>query len=252
MAWVIDLDGVIWLTDSPIPGSAEAVARLRELDRRPVFLTNNSFYTVEEYLAKLDAHGIPAVAEEVFTSAQAAATLLEAGTSALVCAGPGVEEALGRRGVKAVRTGPADAVVVGWHPDFDFDRLAAAADAVRGGARLIGTNEDATYPTADGGLLPGGGAILAAVATAGGATPLVAGKPHQPVADLLSCAVDHVDVVVGDRPSTDGRLARRLTARFALVLTGVTPPDHGPLDPAADVEAADLATLVARELGPHG
>ncbi len=249
MAWVIDLDGVIWLADSPIPGSAEAISRLRQLGQRPVFLTNNSSSTVGEYLAKLEAHGIPCGAEDLVTSAQAAATLLEPGDTALVCAGPGVDEALVERGVKTIRTGPADAVVVGWHRDFDFDRLVAATDAVRGGARLIGTNEDATYPTADGGLLPGGGAILAAVATASGATPVVAGKPYQPVADLLARSVDNVDLVVGDRPSTDGRLAQRLGTRFALVLTGVIPSGHGAVDPAADVEAADLAALVDKELG---
>ena len=83
------------------------------------------------------------------------------------------------RGVTTVRDGPADAVVVGWHRDFDFGRLTAAFDAVHGGARLIGTNDDATYPTPQG-PLPGGGSILAAVAYASGAEPTVAGKPFRP------------------------------------------------------------------------
>ena len=56
--------------------------------------------------------------------------------------------------------------------------------AVRHGARLIGTNDDATYPTPDG-PIPGGGALLAAVAYASGATATVAGKPHRPMADLV-------------------------------------------------------------------
>ncbi|HZD67278.1 MAG TPA: HAD hydrolase-like protein, partial [Acidimicrobiales bacterium] len=55
-----------------------------------------------------------------------------------------------------------------------------------------------------------------------------------------------VRVVVGDRPSTDGALATRLGARFALVLSGVTPPGHGPLDPVPDLEAPDLARVVDR------
>ena len=82
-----------------------------------------------------------------------------------MCAGPGVDEALRARGVTTVREGRADAVVVGWHTDFDYARLTAAFRAVHAGARLIGTNDDPTYPTPDG-LLPGGGSILAAVATA--------------------------------------------------------------------------------------
>lgn len=244
MAWVLDLDGVVWLGDRAVPGSVEAVARLRQAGVQVIFLTNNSSGRVGDYCAKLAGMGIPATHEDVLTSAQAAASLVEPGATALVCGGPGVEEALVERGVATVAEGKADAVVVGWHRDFDFERLAAATSAVLGGATLVGTNDDATYPTPEG-LLPGGGAILAAVAYASGADPLVAGKPHQPVATLLGERVGTAEVMVGDRPSTDGRLARRLATRFALVHTGVTPADHGPLDPAPDVETADLAGLVA-------
>ena len=135
MTWLLDLDGVVWLAEDPIPGSAEAIARLRgELGQRVVFLTNNSSATLDEYLAKLERCGAPTGAEDLITSAQAAATLVRPGETALVCAGPGVDEALQARGVTTVRDGPADAVVVGWHRDFDFGRLTAAFDAVHGGA----------------------------------------------------------------------------------------------------------------------
>ena len=243
MAWVLDLDGVVWLGDRPVAGSPEAIARLRAAGEQVVFVTNNSAPTVGDYVEKLTAMAVPASPDDVVTSAQAAAAAVEAGSTALVCAGPGVEEALAAFGVHAVRNGPADVVVVGWHVDFDFERLTAAFTAVRDGARLIGTNDDATYPTPEG-LLPGGGAILAAVAYAAGVVPEVAGKPNQPVVDLLHDRVRGVDVVVGDRPSTDGELARRLGARFALVLSGVTPADEAPDDPPPDVVGADLAAVV--------
>ena len=242
--WALDLDGVLWRGAAPIPGAAEAVARLRARGTRVVFVTNNSAGTVAEQLAKLDRMGVPAPAEDLITSAQAAAGLLPPGSSALTCAGPGVREALADRGVRVVDEGPADAVVVGWHRDFDFDGLARAADAVRAGARLIGTNEDATYPTPDG-LLPGAGSILAAVACASGAVPEVAGKPHGPMLRLVAGRVGEVAVVVGDRASTDGALARGLGARFALVLSGVTRQDEvAGLVPAADEVAPDLGALV--------
>jgi ribonucleotide monophosphatase NagD (HAD superfamily) len=57
---------------------------------------------------------------------------------------------------------------------------------------------------------------------------------------------------VGDRPSTDGRVARALGYRFALVLSGVTRPADLPVDPSPDVVADDLARLVAAELAPDG
>jgi len=242
--WALDLDGVLWRGDMPIPGSADAVARLRARGERVVFLTNNAGPRLADHVAKLERHGVATTADDVLTSAQAAATIVEPGATALACAGEGVREALAARGVRVVDEGPADAVVVGFHREFDFDRLARAADAVRGGGRLIGTNEDATYPTPQG-LLPGAGAILAAVAVASGVTPEVAGKPHEPMRRLVAERVGAVAVVVGDRPSTDGALARALGARFALVLSGVTAGSElGDLDPAPDEVAPDLAALV--------
>jgi 4-nitrophenyl phosphatase len=228
----------------PIAGAADAVGRLRGAGTRVVFLTNNAGATVSEHLGKLARMGVPAGPDDLLTSAQAAATLLPPGSTALPCAGAGVREALAEAGVRTVEEGPADAVVVGWHRTFDYDGLARAADAVRAGARLIGTNEDATYPTPEG-LLPGAGALLAAVATASGAVPDVAGKPHEPMLRLIAERVGRVDTVVGDRPSTDGALARALGARFALVLSGVTPAAGAArADPAPDVVAPDLAALV--------
>ncbi len=244
VTWALDLDGVLWRGAVSIPGAAEAVARLRARGARVVFLTNNAGPTIAEHLAKLEAMGVGADAGDLITSAEAAATLLEPGSTALAAAGPGVREALEARGVRIVQEGPADAVVVGWHREFDFQGLARAADAVRAGARLIGTNEDATFPTPDG-LLPGAGALLAAVAYASGATAEVAGKPHAPMQRLVAERVGSVAVMVGDRPSTDGALARALGAQFALVLSGVTAErDLDGLTPAPDSVAPDLASLV--------
>lgn len=247
MAWILDLDGVLWLADEPIPGAPAAVAALRSAGEDVRFLTNNSSLTVGEYAAKLQRLGIDAGPDDLFTSAQATATLLEPGTTALACAGAGVVEALEARGVRVVREGDADAVVVGWHLDFDFSRLAAASRAIRRGARFVATNDDATYPAPDG-PLPGNGAIVAAVRIASGADPVVAGKPHGPMAALVRDRLGGAlasSTLVGDRPDTDGLMARRLGVRFALVLSGITSAADLPVEPAPDVVAADLASLVA-------
>ena len=245
VAWLLDLDGVVWLAGVPIPGSVDAIAQLRDSGERVVFVSNNSSATIAEQVTKLESIGVPAQGD-VLTSAAAAAGLLEPGTRALVCAGPGVHEALERRGVTPVREPPADAVIVGFHLDFDYGRLRAAHAAVAAGARLIGTNDDATYPTPQG-EIPGGGAILAAVAYASGVTPTVAGKPFPPMADAVRGLVgDGPHTMVGDRPSTDGRFARALGATFALVLSGVTKPSELPVDPNPDVVAPDLRSVVER------
>lgn len=250
VVWILDLDGVVWLADDVIPGVPEAVARLREAGHRLLFLTNNSSRTVGHLVEKFERMGIAVEAGEIVTSAQAAASMLEPGTRALVCAGDGVREALEARGVEAVHEGPADTVIVGFHREFDYGRLNAAYQAVRGGARLVGTNDDTTYPTPEG-PIPGGGSLLAAVAAAAGVEAEVAGKPYQPMADAVADRLGgDVDdgIVVGDRPDTDGLIAKRLGLPFALVFTGVTHEDDLPVDPEPVTTAPDLATLVDQEL----
>ena len=232
-----DLDGVIWRGDDPIAGSAGAVEQLRAAGLRVGFLSNNSSLPVGQVVAKLARCGVHAESSEVITSALAAAALLAsdlaAGSAVLTCAGPGVTEALETVGLRPVGTPPAAAVVVGFHRSFDFDELDRASQAVRAGARFVATNLDATYPI-PGGLLPGAGSIVAAIATASGATPEVAGKPSRPMAELVRRQFGPRGVVVGDRPTTDGAMADVLGWPFALVLSGVTnrvAPPGGESDP---------------------
>ncbi len=241
---MLDLDGVLWRGSRPIEGSADAVATLRAAGHRIAFLTNNSFSSVAELVDKLEDMGVPAEPADICTSAQAAAGLLEEGSTALVVGGPGVVEALEARGVEVVTDGSkVDAVVVGFDPTFDYKKLTAAFQAVSDGARLIGTNADPTFPTSKG-EIPGGGSILASVAYATGTTADVAGKPNEPAARLLAERLGPISWLIGDRPDTDGAMATAVGARFGLVLSGVAESAEG-LDPAPAAVAADLATIVA-------
>jgi HAD superfamily hydrolase (TIGR01450 family) len=253
MAWVLDLDGVIWRGERPIEGSARAVARLREANETIVFVTNNSFAPASEVAAKLERAGIDA-RDDVVTSAMAAALLVEPGDTVLLCGGPGAREELEERGATVVddfTSEVPDAVVVGFHRDFTYERMAIATRAVRGGARLIATNDDATFPTADG-IVPGGGAILASIVTASGQAAVVAGKPYPPIVDYVRSRVGSWGIAVGDRPDTDGRFAHALGFRFGLVLTGVTRPSDFPVEPPPDLLANDLESLVIDVLDGAG
>lgn len=244
MAWALDLDGVMWLGDEPIAGSAEAVAQLRAAGEQVAFVTNNSSNLVADVEAQLAAHGVDGRGA-VITSAMAAAALVEPGERVFVCGGPGVVEALEQRGAEVVgpKSASVDAVVVGFTRDFDFELLTAATVAVRGGARLIGTNDDPTYPT-PAGQIPGGGALLAAVATASETEPVVAGKPYRPMVAVVRERLGETGVMVGDRISTDGRFAANLGFRFALVESGVTASGDVPGMPTGSLVARDLAHAV--------
>jgi glycerol 3-phosphatase-2 len=248
MTWALDLDGVVWLAGRAIPGSAHAVSELRAAGERVVFLTNNSGPLVAGHVEALAKVGVECEAQDVTTSAQAAASMLSPGSRVAVVGDKGILEALDEQAVRVVGAseGP-DAVVVGRCLELDYWALAAAASAVRNGARFIATNTDSTFPTGDG-LLPGAGALVAFIATAAGRKPEVAGKPNEPMATLVKSRYGALSVVAGDRPDTDGLFAHRTGSRFGLVFSGVTQRSDLPVEPAPDLVADDLAELVSQYL----
>lgn len=249
-----DLDGVVWLAHQPIPGAVDAIARLREAGIRVLFVTNNSFSTRQQQVEALGRIGIEADGD-VITSAMSAATAVQNGWRVMVCGGEGLIEEVSMVGAEVVvpyvdrgASGSFDAVVVGFHREFDFEVLTDALTAVRGGATLIGSNNDPNYPT-PAGPIPGGGAILAAVEKTTGVAALVTGKPHVPMAELVYAMCPGVTaeemVMVGDMPSTDGAFARTIGCPYALVLSGMTSNADG-VD--ADIVEESLAGVADRIL----
>lgn len=250
--WVLDLDGVVWRGNRLVPGADRAVEALLGAGHRVVGCTNHaqSPAVKEAALARLGVPQFPVV-----TSAEAAASCCPEGATVLALGDESLVDVLASTGLDVIdvfdlRDGVSpdvDAVVVGGTERWDRSRVGMAADAVRAGALFLATNDDPTYPVngpAGDRLLPGNGALVAAVAATAGRGAEVTGKPHRAMAELLKDRFGVLDVVVGDRSETDGELARRVGARFALVLSGVTTAEHLPVVPEPSWIASDLATLV--------
>lgn len=244
MNWILDLDGVVWRGTEAIEGSADAIERLALLNQDVYFVTNNSLLTVSEYVGKMASFGIKAQEHQIFTSAMAAASLLEPDWNIYLIGGGGLREAVELRGTRIVESYEnVDAVVLGWDPEISFEKIANAMTAIRMGARYIATNADSTYPNPDR-LLPGTGSIAAAVACAAGVDPEFAGKPNRAIAAMIKPLVNSCDVMVGDRISTDGKFARVLGVHFGLVQTGVR-EEPGNFDLGSNTTIAnDLRSLV--------
>lgn len=224
--FLFDLDGVLYRGDRVVPLAGEAVARLRLAGGRVAFMTNNSSRTPERVAQTLAGLGIEASPSEIASSALATADLLASrgGGSAFVVGEEGIRTALSDAGVTVVDGQPerVDHVVVGWDRSADYAKLRTASLLVQGGARLIATNADPSYPAPDG-LWPGAGALLAVVATTTGVVPEIVGKPHAPMyLAALRRAGHGRPLVVGDRLDTDIAGAAALGWDSLLVLTGVT------------------------------
>ena len=101
---LLDLDGVVYLGPSAVPGAPEALAKAAGSGMRLAFVTNNSSRTPSAIAAQISSFGVPAAASDVVTSAQAAATLLagrlDPGAAVLVIGGNGLRIAVRDRGFR--------------------------------------------------------------------------------------------------------------------------------------------------------
>lgn len=237
---ICDLDGVVYLGDQEIPGSGAALRRFENAGWNIVFCTNNSTRTPTQTAEKIHrVTRFPATAGQVVTSAQAAAGLINVDDVAFVLGGVGLSEAVSKAAAAVTEDWrQATVVVAGLDPDLSYERLSTAVLAIGAGARFVASNHDPTYPTPEG-LLPGAGAIVAAVSHATGVTPVVAGKPHAAMRALLAARADDDTWIVGDRDDTDLAMGRAAGWRTARVSTGVS--DLAEIAP--DLEVADLARL---------
>ncbi|WP_244231216.1 HAD-IIA family hydrolase [Saccharomonospora piscinae] len=258
-AVLFDLDGTVYHGHRPIPGAAEAVAHVRDRGRAVRFVTNNAAKSPDAVVEHLASVGVAAGADEVSTSAQAAAALLgqrlPTAAEVLVVGTESLVAEVRAVGLHPVREhGPGIAAVVQGHsPDTCWADLAEACLAVRAGAWWVACNVDATLPS-ERGQLPGNGAMVAALRAATGTDPDVAGKPEAP---LLRTAADGAEarspLVVGDRLDTDIAGAVAAGHHSLVVLTGVATatqllraaPGERP-----DYLAADL-TALTRDAGPE-
>ena len=248
---VMDCDGVLWQGDKLLPGVRESIQLLREMGKRLVFVTNNSNKSRRQYVHKFEMLGITVEKEEVFSAAFAAAAYLKTQQlegKAMVIGGQGIVDELNEMYIEvdpgvfnAVQCTEVDweeldidpdcaAVIVGQDTSFTYAKLAYASLAIQRGAKFVATNPDAGDAIGPG-LMPGAGAIVAAVEKACGVAPeIYAGKPSAFLLELLKG--NHVDMtrtlVVGDRLDTDIAFGRAGGAgATVLTLTGVCGLEDG-------------------------
>ncbi len=242
--FLVDLDGVVWEGREFLPGSVETLAKLIEVGKEIVFVTNNSVRSPAAYAERLRERGIDVADDRVITggvaTARLAAERVGVGGTAFVIGSPGFKETVAAAGLTLVdgEAGQtADAVLVSAHREFDYAELLTATRALQNGAALFGTSRDPTLPM-PGGAWPGTGATLAAVETASGQRAETGGKPEPHLFDEARELIGGAErvAIIGDRLASDIEGGQRAGLATILVLTGAStreqaeaaehPPDH--------------------------
>jgi 4-nitrophenyl phosphatase len=229
---LIDMDGVLWRGEQPMPGLADFFGFLREHQIKFTMVTNNASRTSEYYVKRLAGYGVEIVADEVITSAQATASYLaqqsEPGTPVYYIGEDGLGRALCESEFTLVddNTTPKY-VVVGWDRELTYAKLAQATVYIFDGATFVATNPDRTWPS-ERGQLPGAGAILAALQAATGVEPIIIGKPSPLSLEMAMRrmgATAPATAMLGDRLETDILGGINAGVTTVLVLSGITSLD---------------------------
>lgn len=257
---MFDLDGVVYIGDQAVPGAPEHLARARAEGAHLAFITNNASRPPQAVADKLVGVGVAAVADDVVTSAQAAARVLRercgAGTRVACLGAAGLVAALEAESLVpvAVDDASAEAIVTGYAPDVPWRDIMRAAVRVRDGLPWLASNADLSLPTPFG-IAPGHGVLVDLIERFAGVRAEVAGKPQRPLLDETVRRVGgQRPLMVGDRLDTDIEGAHHAGFDSLLVLTGVT--DLAVLVAARPVErptyvSPDLAGLFTPHPGPE-
>jgi NagD protein len=252
-SWLMDMDGVLVHEEHAIPGAAQFIDRLRELEVPFLVLTNNSMYTRRDLSARLSRGGLDVQEDAIWTSALATSRFLEnqrPGGSAFVIGEAGLTTALHSAGYTLNERDP-DYVVLGETRTYSFERIAQAIRLIAAGARFIATNPDATGPTPDG-PLPATGSVAALISRATGVEPYFVGKPNPLMMRSALNAIDahsETTAMVGDRMDTDVVSGLEAGMHTVLVLTGSTSRDEAERFPYRPSRIVDSIADLIDELG---
>lgn len=255
-----DLDGTLYRGQEAVPGAVEAVLAAAARGVPTVYVTNNASRRPGDVAAHLVELGFPAGEQDVVASSQAAATMLAAqlpaGAAVLVVGTEALAEEVTGVGLTVTAdAAEAAAVVQGHSPDTGWRVLAEATVALRAGAVWVACNVDPTLPT-ERGPMPGNGSMVAALRTASGREPQVAGKPAPALLEEAARRTGaRRPLMVGDRLDTDVEGGNAAGMTTLLVLTGVSDAAELLAAPEAlrpDLVGADMAALTATaaELAP--
>lgn len=219
---LFDLDGTVYLGEKEVPGAAKFIASLKEQGIRSLYVTNRSNRGADEVCEHLRGYGVECAEDDIITTADATALYLKPGSYYAV-GEKNLFDTLNRHGFIYNDKTP-DYVVVSFDREFNYDKLKKAVGFIYNGAKFISTNPDHALKMYND-ILPGTGAIVAAVEVGSGVSPITVGKPERIIFDIAieRIGIDRSEVIaVGDNLLTDILAGSAAGIRTALILTGMS------------------------------
>ncbi|ABR29919.1 HAD family hydrolase [Thermosipho melanesiensis] len=223
--FVLDIDGTFSLSGKLLPGSISFAKKVKNANKKFVFLTNNSNKSIETYLKEFSNDKIKISASQIFTAGIETAEYLyeKFGPKKIYIVGNNeIKDIFKKAGHTIVENNP-DIVVVTFDTTLNYEKLAKASIYVSKGKLFVLTNPDLNCPS-EIGPIPDTGAIASIITKTTGKKPdIVFGKPDPLILEMImkkhNVTKDET-CVIGDRLYTDILLGKRAEVLTVLVLTG--------------------------------
>jgi len=238
---LLDLGGVVYIGNEPLPGAVEAITRLREAGLAVRFLTNTTRNPQRGVLDKLRTMGLAASEEELFTPALAACRIIaEQGLTPHLLVHPHLEEDFA-----GLPRGERQALVVGDAGEaFNYEAMNRAFRVLMHGAEFLALANNRSFRDADGELSLDAGPFVAALAFASRREPVVLGKPSP---DFFHAALASMGCAPGEAAMVGDDVENDVGGAMAAGLTGIL-VRTGKYQPGAESEIAPPPTHVANDL----
>lgn len=221
---VLDMDGTIYMGDNPIAGAVDFIRRHWD-ETEFFFLSNNTSKSPDTYINKLNKMGIKATREKLLSPVTPLVDFLRERniSRAYVVGNRDFKKDLSERMPELVQTeDKPQAVILAYDTELNYEKLSRSALLLQNPDILfLATHPDKVCPSPEG-PLPDVGSFIELYHTATGRRPqFIFGKPDPAVLAPLLKKFDKKDMImVGDRLSTDKKLAENAGIDFALVLSG--------------------------------
>jgi HAD superfamily hydrolase (TIGR01450 family) len=217
--FVFDLDGTVWQGEHLLPHAKETIENFRK-EGQVVFFSNTSskrWYFIYEKLINFQ---ISCAANEIYVVTDYIREyLLEQNINNVYVIGSNdLFASLAEKGIIINNTEKADHLVVGLDVNLTYDKLEKASQILLKGGRFIVGNRDRNFPSKEGILKPGCGAIVTALSCIADAeVNFMVGKPNpyilNKIANTFQCQAEEI-VIIGDSHESDIRMAQAYGSKF--------------------------------------
>ena len=251
--FLFDCDGVIWRGNKEIPGASDVLNHLLSLNKRVIFVTNNTSKTRVAYRETFKTVlGLTVLDNQVYSAGITAALYvkrkLRQGEKIFLIGSKGLTETMDENGIEYIgyscdMDGRHQVDFANYVPEsnvkfvvgafdgyFNYAKMAEAFIYIKEcGAEYIATNIDMNHSLNDSRILPGTGAVLEGLTQSIGIQPKVLGKPSSIMFDMISADHNIRDkskvLMIGDTLPSDIQFGINSGVDTALVLSGITTKD---------------------------